>query len=602
MINISEYKTFPDRTFGLGQDVSQDLTDVVRVPALFDKNSSIYKGLINGGLANTTAKLGAPTSIYEQLIAALENNQHLKHKQLVTLQSKIGRKPYATGLIRAIYKGQRSPVITDWAASNYLSVAIGMGLIDLNYREDYYSITEFGEKAVKLFDNKDNSKLKKFMFERLMEYPYAAWLLRLMNQDPSKWYSKFDLGSNFGFIDEPGFVSLPENLFVDGLINAKIHHDDAEIKRIRSNGESTADKYMRWLAGVFVFYGLIKQRQRTAERKVGDNTYTVSVGPEYRVTYDGRIALNYVNGGSKFKRSKKRVRWEYLAPKIENANKRKTARALMLKFLSESPNGLAANVISQKINVVRQSINSIPEQVIDDAIGLNRLGIEIINDKGKLKLKEELYDFTIPVKIDDEFKSSEADKIKTFLRPVLKHIDHHYLQAVDIAFKKNTSNQENTQFEILSTDLFTKEMGFHGRHLGGANKPDGFVYDQTDGWIIDSKAYSQGFAFTAHNTDAMSRYIRQYRTRNDKSTWWKDLPDNLPNTQFIYISSYFTGKYRQQLADYEHSNQMRGSLMEIAKLLMLAEKVKAGILNYNDFKKYALDKNTDFEFYSFILK
>ena len=79
------------------------------------------------------------------------------------------------------------------------------------------------------------------------------------------------------------------------------------------------------------------------------------------------------------------------------------------------------------------------------------------------------------------------------------------------------------------------------------------------------------------------------------------------NSQGLYsglinISSYFTGKYRQQLADYEHSNQMRGSLMEIAKLLMLAEKVKAGILNYNDFKKYALDKNTDFEFYSFILK
>ena len=90
------------------------------------------------------------------------------------------------------------------------------------------------------------------MLERLYEYPYAAWMIRLMNGDRNKKFSKFDFGDNFGFIDEPGFISLPEDLYVDAMINAKAKGDKDEMKKIRSNYESTADKYMRWLAGVLL--------------------------------------------------------------------------------------------------------------------------------------------------------------------------------------------------------------------------------------------------------------------------------------------------------------------------------------------------------------
>lgn len=595
MINIQEYRKFRSQTFGLGQDVAHDLTKIVRVPALFLSGSKVVKELQQGKLKSLTIEAGAPEEVYEGLRSAL-GKEKLTKKQLVTLKGKYGRKKFASGLIRALYPGQRSPVIVDWAATNYLSVAVGLGLVDYNYSEDLYSASELGKSAVELLDQDKENELQKFMLERLYEYPYAAWMIRLMNEDRSKKFSKFDLGANFGFIDEPGFISLPEDLYVDAILDAKVQNDKKEISRIRSNYESTADKYMRWLAGVLLEYKLIKKDEKSYQKVIDGKKVEIKV-PAYSLTLNGVRALNKVNGGSRYKRSTKRVMWEYLAPKADNAQKKKTSRALMLKFLSESTNGLEIDELAEKINAVEPSINVIPEQVKDDAIGLNRIGIEIKVAGTHLNLKESLYDFVIPVVKNHTFKTSEADKLKEKLLPVLHNLDHTYLQAIDIAYKDKTTNQEDSQLEILSTNLFVKEMGYKGVHLGGVNKPDGFAYDNTDGWIIDSKAYHKGFPLTVSHTDAMGRYIRQYRDRNDNSNWWKNLPNDLLSTQFIYVSSYFIGNYENQLEDFETRNKMQGSLMEIPQLILLAERYKSGKISHTEFKEYALANKHHFEEY-----
>lgn len=580
MITIQTYKKFPDRTFGLGQDVSTDLLDIVRVPALFIKNSKIHKELEETRLKQVTLDAGAPKEIYDKLLNALSKD-YISDSELVSLGSKYGRKPYASGLIRAIFDGQRGPAIKDWPAKNYLAVAVGMGLVDLDYTTDTYHITDLGKEAVALLDKNDLDNLRNFMLERLYEYPYAAWLIRVVNTDRNKWYTKFDLGDNFGFIDEPGFSSLPEALYVDAMFEAEYSKNKKLKSQIKSNYESTADKYMRWLAGVLVKYNLLERKKKVYTRIIDGKEYSVSL-TSYKVTLQGVRSLNRVNGGSRFSRSIKRVRWEYLAPKVENAPKRKTARALMLKFLSEAPNGMTAEDMSVKINAINSSLNSIADQVLDDAKGLNRLGIEISIDNKVLKLKEKLYDFIIPVKNNETFDSTVADNLKNLILPKLKELDHKYLQAIDIAYKRfNTTNHENTLLEVLSADLFTKEMDYHGKHLGGANKPDGFVYDEETGWILDSKAYRDGFAVTAHTTDAMGRYIDQYRDRDDKSTWWEDFPKDLPQTYFAYVSGFYIGKYQEQLQDFENRKHMKGGLIEVAKLILLAEKYKENKITHD---------------------
>lgn len=596
MINIVEYEKIPNHTFGLGQDVSQNLIDVVRVPSLFIPTSNIHRYLTSGYLKKVTLEAGASQEIFNKLTLAL-NKKKLDQSELVTLNSKVGRKHYATGLIRAVFKGQReSPVITDWAASNYLSIAIGMGLIDLDYTQNNFFVTGFGEKAVMLYDNQDPN-LNDFLFNRLLEYPYAAWLIRLVNKNKEKVFTKFDLGGNFGFIDEPGFLSLPEDLYIEGILDAKNSHDKQLEKQIKSNYESTSDKYMRWLAGTLVNYGLLKSVPKIYKRVLIDGTKMVIRLNAYKVTLKGIRAFNIVNGRSRYKRSIKRVRWEYFAPKVENSAKRKTARALMLKFLQESPKGLSAELLANKINEIQPSIKSIPDQILDDAIGLNRLGIEIEIKGSHLLLKEKLYDFTIPIKKNFTFKTTDAEKVKSQVLPSLKLLDHSYLQAIDIAFKDKTTNQENTQLEILSTDLFIKEMNFDGLHLGGSNRPDGFAYDNQVGWIIDSKAYHNGFAVTANSTDAMGRYIRQYRAKSDRSTWWKKLPSHISKTNFVYVSSFFTGNYKNQLLDFERRNSMEGGLLEISKLILLAETFKRGQINRDKITNSILDSHVSFSQY-----
>lgn len=587
MIQVVEYERFSSRTYGLAQDVATDIRKVVRVAALFVKESGLYQSLVKDDYARlkqVTVDMGAPNEIYEHLKKALQNNDYLTRKELVSLKSS---KTYASGLVRAIYPGQTNLVIREWPASNYVSLAISMGFLDIDYPKDAYYLTDLGFTAVKLAESNDE-KLKSFLLERLYEYPYAAWLIRLLNANPGKKYSKFELGDNFGFIDEPGFISLPKEMYVEGILEAKAMGDKEAAKKIKSNFESTSDKYMRWLAGVLAEFKMVKQETESVTREMGGKTVKASY-PVYKLTAKGRQALNFVNGGSSHARSKKRVRWEFLAPKVENADRRKTARALMLKYLSEAKAGLTAPELSEKINEVEPSIQSYPEQVQDDIKGLNRIGIEIATkSNGKFILKEELYDFAIPVEKNHSFGISEADKVKRVIKPRLKHVDHRYLQAIDIAFKIKTTNQENTLLEVLSTELFTKEMNYTGVKLGGSNKPDGFAYDDHDGWILDSKAYHDGYAVTRHNTDAMARYISQYRNRNDSSTWWKNLPDDLESTQFMYISSKFIGKYQEQLKDFEVANSMQGSTMAIGRLILLAERVKSGKLDHKGFKEEAL--------------
>ncbi|GLB46199.1 hypothetical protein WR164_01780 [Philodulcilactobacillus myokoensis] len=594
-ISINEYNNIPKSTSGLGQDVSQNLNDVVKVPSLFVKNSNIYKMLINGKLRESTLGLGSPKIIFDKLKKALLNNNKISKENLITIKSKYGREKYASGLIRLLFKGQKSPNIIDWAASNYLSLAVGMGLIDFNYNDNCYHITKNGEKAVNLLDSKNNKKLKEFMLKRLFEYPYAAWLIRLVNKQPKKLFTKFELGDNFGFIDEPGFISLPEDMYVSALLQAKGEGNKKRIKEIRQNSESTSDKYMRWIAGLMVKYDLLTKEYKKFSTYYNKKKIEIKI-PAYKCTILGKSALNNVNGGSSHKRSIKRIKWDYLASKVDNADRRKTERALIIKYLAENKS-LSSYDLTSKINKVSPSIKMTSSKVADDIKGLNRIGIEIIDKNNKYILKDNVFNFVIPVKKNYTFTSSRAENLINTISPKINKLSHQYFKAIYIAFKNSTSNKENELFEMLSTKLLTKEIGYKGMHIGGINAPDGFSYNNNIGWIIDSKAYHKGFTLTKKHTDAMGRYIGQYRNRNDDSIWWKNIPNNLKESYFVYVSSSFKGDYKNQLINFEKRNSMEGGLLEITKLILLVELFKNNKIDDNELKGYILDKNINFKNY-----
>ena len=43
--------------------------------------------------------------------------------------------------------------------------------------------------------------------------------------------------------------------------------------------------------------------------------------------------------------------------------------------------------------------------------------------------------------------------------------------------------------------LFVDELEYQGLHLGGSRRPDGIFYKDTNGVIVDTKAYSSGYIY-----------------------------------------------------------------------------------------------------------
>lgn len=585
LITVTEYKKLNNHTFGLGQDVAHDLTNLAKVASLFIYDSKINKWLRSERLNTVVSDEKIRKNLYN---AINKINIKLTHLQLGGKRTK----SEANSLVQAIFDGQgKRLAIVDWAAQNYVSVTVAFGLIKFERETDSYKITDLGKLAVELYDNGQKDKLNEFFYERLLEYPYASWLLRLTGSEPSKRFSKFDLGMNFGFIDELGFSTAPLNIYLDNLAQAEIDNDPQLRKETKSNFESTGDKYMRWLAGVLVHYKLLNSQisTKTVHNYLGTD-YELSIGTTYQITGKGLRALNQANGKSKYSRSIKRVMWEYFAPKAKDAIRKKTVRALIIKYLSESPKGKSATDISKFINNNYPSLETTPEEIIDDTIGLNRIGIEISIEGENLLLKEKLFPFDIPIKQNVSFVKEEIDILKDKLRKQLKLTSHTYLKGIDIAFKKRTTNAENTEFESISVSLFTKEMSFFGHHLGGASKPDGIVWNNDFLFILDSKAYHQGFPLTKNYTDPMLRYLTELEARNPKviPNWWDMIPKDIDNKYFVYVSGKFKGNYLKLLNDFKIASKHDGGALEFIKLLLLTENFKSGLMTVEEIKEEIL--------------
>ena len=506
MISITEYERFNKRSYGLGQDASTDLLKIARVPALFVRDSAINSDLRNGRMLRVTND----AAVTQKLLALIDRDEiSLAPNDLIG-----SRTPrYADSLVQAVFDGQGQRfAIVNWAAENYVSLAVTFGLLDLDRTTDLYFITELGRQAVSLLDNEDLDSLTNFMQERLLEYPYAAWFMRFAKKKLDEGqgsFSKFDAWAEFGFLDARGFGSLPVRTFEMALARATLAGDFDKVKTIRSNYESTGDKYMRWIAGVLTNYGYLKKIQNVKKTvQYYGESVEIGVGLGYEITDEGLTVLRQFNGGSRYRRSIKRVRWEFFGPKVDSTVK--TRRALLLKYLQEAPTGLTTAILLEKIQADYPDLLVNPEMLDDDIAGFNNIGIEIVYNVAsqKYELKDKVYDFDIPVLIGDTFSPDAAQVAKEKLRPLLQNVSHSYLYAIDLAFKDKTTAKENAELEIISTQAFDY-FNYETKHLGGQRRPDGIATSSEENWVIDTKAYHNGFSLTVNHTDAMVRYMRQ---------------------------------------------------------------------------------------------
>lgn len=411
------------------------------------------------------------------------------------------------GIIQAAVKGQKRPFIVDWAADNFIRWAHSVGFIKYNYADDTFSITQ---KGLELTQAKEKKQIENLLITAILSYPPAYRILSLL-KNPDEPLTKFELGEKLGFTGEEGFICYPVRSIVAALAETS---DNEERSKIRSDWESSSDKYARTIAQWLGHLGLVETCKKEVAVEYGHRLLSETLGA-FRITPKGERVLRNIDGNSKHSKIKKIVSYEIFATKGSDREYLRLRRSLILKAIIESKHKATFSKIQEvlKSKELEESI----ETIKDDVSGFEKLGLNIEISTDSVLLKDTVSDFSIPVYKDLTVKS-ELSKEKDNIRKQLKVLSHDYLSLMDLAF----DSTQNRLFEMKAMDLFLNECGFYGRHLGGSNKPDGVLYtdettDENYGIIVDMKAYSGGYNLPIAQQDEMKRYISNNQKRDEKS-------------------------------------------------------------------------------------
>ena len=192
--------------------------------------------------------------------------------------------------------------------------------------------------------------------------------------------------------------------------------------------------------------------------------------------------------------------------------------------------------------------------------------------------------------VTEELKDAEIEKRKSdFMNNT--DLPVKFIELLEIAY----DGKRNRDFEIITVELFRKVYGLNAVLLGGGRKPDGIVFTNDYGIIIDTKAYSNGYSKSINQEDEMVRYIEDNQLRDNNRNpieWWENFPKTISqdNFYFMWISSKFKGRFEEQLSSTYHRTNTKGAALNVEQLLLGADAVIKGKLNISDIPDYLQNK------------
>lgn len=552
------------RSFGWSQDAS-DFKSLKNVVQVFDNESDFHNNLIVARIP----MLVNDKELANRFQKILETNPlRITYSDLVGTHSTPRKNSPCNGIIQASVCGQVKQYLSDWASDSFLRWAHLCGFVKYNGEDDTFGITDDG---IKFSRSKDDSQEENdCLLNAILKYPPVTRILQLLSN--GEHLSKFEIGSQLGFVGDEGFTSLPQNVLLTSLA---MTDDLSEKNKMRSDWDGSSDKYARQICKWLEKLGLVRQVEKEYKVNIGDKEYTEKLGQAYMITPDGLKAYRRLQGVNKVTKVSKNVFWEMLCPKATDRYYIRNRRAYLIKFLSDSNGAISLEKLQLKLKEVEfdESIDSIK----DDIIGLQNIGLLIKESSKGYVLNDDIQNLVIPLNSTGTGKSDTL-RLKDFCRDVLKNISHSYLNLIDLAY----DSKSNRQFEMEVVDLLVSECGYKGLHLGGGRKPDGIIYTDTlkenYGTIIDTKAYSKGYSLPISQADEMRRYVEENNKRNEKinpNKWWDNFPKLLNRFNFMFVSSEFNGQFEEKLSNIANTTGINGAAMNVVNLLLFAENIKS---------------------------
>jgi hypothetical protein len=556
------------RTFGWIQNAAKtsSLKALIKV---FVYNSDVNKALRETKLARLIKDV-KDRDYFIKIISA--EKMHIPYKALKGRgkgSASTRLNAHCSGTAQAAIPAQGGKeYIDDWSADCFLRWAVSLGFLSYNRDTDSCGITEAG---IRFANTQENSgEEKKCLGHAYLSYHPVIRVLSLLND--CGHLTKFEIGAKLGFSGEAGFTSVPQNLFVHALCTAT----PEERKEIRNNVEGDSDKYARMICGWLTCLGWVKRESKTVTEKTGNTEYTAEIGTAYIITLEGRRQLRIAQGQSRHKRIPKIVHWEMLATKPADSVYLRNRRAQIIKCIHNDKKTMAQ--ISEHL-----ASSGFPENentILDDIHNFTNIGLTVQSSGGMYKITDTIIELDIPT-INEPPEKSDVTKIKDAVRDKLKTVNHKYLSLVDLSY----NSKANRDFEIQTIALLVNEIGFDGCHLGGSRRPDGVIYKNTQGVIIDTKAYPKGFTLPIAEQDKMLRYIEDNQKREPAITpnsWWLNFADTVSVFSFLFVSSLFSTDISAKIIQLSLRTKIQGGAVNVPNLLLLAEEIKSGRISYDE--------------------
>lgn len=570
-----------ERTFGWVQEASKtsSLKDVVNI---FVKDSRINKMLRK----NKIPRLVSKEDGRDEFIKLLEQDtieipyNSLKGKGLRSGETR-ATSP-CSGIVQATLTGQRREYQSDWPADSYLRWAISVGFLDYDRDKDTCSISSLGKRYVNATSKSEEEEVLTLAF---LSNPPVVRVLSLL--DKYEHLTKFEIGSQLGFVGEAGFTSVPQRLVIQALVD-----ETEERSKILQDVEGTSDKYARMIGSWLIQLGWVQQVDKTVTEKFGDIEYTEIIPQAYMLTLKGRTVIKRAYGLSSIKRVDRIVLWEMLSTKPSDKKYLRNRRATIIQYINQRYRTAeeVQNHLEEK--GYKESLSTIE----DDLKSFEHIGLDVKSVEDKYKIMDNIVGLKIPVLEREEFSKSAVSELKDVIRDRLKVIPHKYLVLIDLSY----DGKSNRDFEIQTIELLTNELEFEGIRLGESRKPDGIIYFNKNGMIIDNKAYSRGYSLPMSQADEMIRYIDENKTRDktqNPNEWWKHFGKDVVNFNYAFISSSFTSGFKDRLEYIASRTSVNGGVINSANLLLFAEELKTNRISYEDsFKLF--DNNDEISFIS----
>lgn len=454
------------------------------------------------------------------------------------------------------------PTRWTWDARCRIKAINACGLVRLDRNIQGYQLTDLGkrlkqcQKSNKFIRGKRCLSAEEIEIFRIgvLTNPPVIRVLDLLNQDRkgrNQGLSTYDIGSQLGFVGDPGFTHLDPNWIVANGFSF-------------TNKEGDSDKWARTIISWLTQLGYVKKRKQYQNIE-GFNLPLYSATPEIEnvLRYSAKRIVKYVP-------SEMLCSDHHLFPKL--IQKR---RVLILKSLSKP---VTINQIISELS--KAGIESNEQTIKFELISLQQAGFRITTDQSYYKLADKIF-----LDIDPNLFSTNNEQ-ETPIEKLIESLVVRYektipVRLVDNLIRYSSDGSKGTNFESTIAQFFTF-LGYSTKYLGQGTGRNADVlakyiektYARSYALIIDAKASSNKYSFPINDVRKMKEYILKHGPDL--------LKEGIPNHAFIFTSSDFVDNVTKPLKEIYRDTHIRGSALLVTTLLELGNLIKQGKTKISD--------------------